>query len=136
VLEIWIDGTERASATSYVAVPSPGEPVIQELTFGAKATAAAEIATFPASFEPQLLALFEYEDARGATRLRWIVFRDGRVVYQSPSVLWQGGESGRWWIGYQTEGPIGPGFWEFEIYLDSPLQPQPISRGAKGISLP
>lgn len=136
VLEVWIDGTRRASATSYVAVPPPGEPVIDRVLFGARATAASEIATFPASFEPQLLALFGYEDARGATRLRWIVFRDGRVVYQSPVVLWQGGESGRWWIGYQTDGPIGPGFWEFEIYLDSPQQAQPISRGAKGISLP
>jgi S1-C subfamily serine protease len=136
VLEVWIDGTRRASSTSYIAVPLADEPVIDELAFGAKATATGAIATFPASFEPQLLALFDYSDARGATRLRWIVFRDGRVVYQSPPVLWRGGESGKWWIGYQTDGPIGAGFWEFEIYLDSPLQSQPISRGAKGISLP
>lgn len=136
VLEVWVDGTRRASSTSYVAVPLADEPVIEEVAFGAKATASAEIATFPASFEPQLLALFDYADARGATRLRWIVFRDGRVVYQSPLVVWRGGESGKWWIGYQTDGPIGSGFWEFEIYLDSPLHSHPISRGAKGISLP
>ncbi len=136
VLEIWVNGTRRASATAYVAVTPPGEPIIKAVVFGARATAAAEIAIFPASFERQLLAFFNYENARGATRLRWIVFRDGRVVYQSPVVLWQGSESGRWWIGYQTETAIGAGFWEFEIYLDSPQQAQPVSRGAKGIALP
>ncbi len=133
LLEVWVDGTVRASSVTFVALPPPGEPVLDGLTFASSIDSIAP--TPPSSVAEQLLATFDYEGARGATRLRWIVFRDGRVIYQSPEVRWQGGESGTWWIGYSAEGPIGAGFWEFEVYLDSPGQPRPVSRGANGIDL-
>lgn len=133
LLEVWIDGTLRASGTAFVGLPPPGEPSLAGLTFASSIDS--DVRTLPSSASGQLVASFDYEGARGASRLRWIVFRDGRVVYQSPEVPWQGGDSGTWWIGYSTDGPIGPGFWEFEVYLDSPDELRPVSRGANGIEL-
>ena len=51
--------------------------------------------------------------------LRWVVFHDGRVVYQSPLVRWMGGESGLWWVGHHEDAPLGAGTWEVEVYLDN-----------------
>ena len=51
--------------------------------------------------------------------LRWVVFHDGRVVYQSPLVRWMGGDSGLWWVGHHDDAPLGPGTWEIEIYFDN-----------------
>jgi S1-C subfamily serine protease len=133
-LEVWAGGILHASGTALFDVPSPGEPVLGGLTFGALA-APTGIATGPTRFDRQLLTFFDFEEMRGVSRIRWIVFRDGRVVYQSPLLPWQGGEEGSWWIGYSSDEPIGSGFWEFEVYMDSPAQPQPISRGANGITL-
>ena len=134
VLEVWVDGVRHASAIAYVATSLPQEPEIVRFRFGSRA--ADERALFPPSSQAtQLLAFFDYERAQGVSQLRWIVFRDGRVVYQSPLVPWEGGDEGTWWIGFASDDPIGAGFWEFEIYLDSPNEPQPINRGADGVQL-
>ena len=134
VLEVWVDGVRHASAIAYVATSLPQEPKIVRFRFGSRA--ADEQALFPPSSQAtQLLAFFDYEHAQGVSQLRWIVFRDGRVVYQSPLVPWEGGDEGTWWIGFASDDPIGAGFWEFEIYLDSPNERQPIRRGADGVEL-
>ena len=134
-LEVWVDGALRSFRAAYVAVDPPAEPGVGAIAFGSLASVEQAVLAGPSGQAQQLLAFFDYEQAGGATRLRWIVFRDGSVVFQSPIVSWEGGDSGRWWVGYATSGPIGAGFWEFEIYLDSPLETQPVSRGADGVQL-
>ena len=134
-LEVWVHGALRSSRTAYVAVEQPAEPGVGAIAFGSLASVEQGVLVGPAGQARQLLAFFDYENAGGATRLRWIVFRDGSVVYQSPVVPWEGGDSGSWWVGYAADGPIGAGFWEFEIYLDSPTQSQPVSRAADGVQL-
>lgn len=136
VLEVWVDGVLLAAATADVGIEVAPEPQLGAFRFGARVSA--DLARVdPASSEArQLLAFFDYRDAGGVSQLRWIVFRDGRVVYESPLVPWQGGREGTWWVGYAGDGPVGAGLWEFEIYLDSAEQPQrPVSRGADGVRL-
>ena len=139
VLEVWVEATLRSSGAVSVAVdlpaPPPGEPRVGAIGFGSLASAEDKVLAPPSGEARQLLAFFDYEDAGGATQLRWIVFRDGGVEYQSPLVSWDGGDEGTWWVGFSGDGPIGGGFWEFEIYLDGPGQPQPVSRGADGVQL-
>jgi len=139
VLEVWVDTVLRASSTVYVAVDlpggPPGAPRLGSFGFGSLVSDEDRVLASPSGRATQLLAFFDYTDAGGATQLRWIVFRDGTVEYQSPLVPWDGGDEGTWWIGFPADGPIGAGFWEFEIFLNSPDQPHPVSRGADGVQL-
>lgn len=135
-LEIWVDGSPRVSSATAVGVPPPPRPAISGIAFASLASEGPLARRAPSAAERQLLAFFDYADAGGATLLRWIVFRDGSVVYQSPVVPWQGGEEGTWWVGLTTDRPIGAGFWEFEIYMDSAEQPGTlISRAAGDVEL-
>ncbi|MSQ41488.1 MAG: serine protease [Dehalococcoidia bacterium] len=134
-LEVRIGGAVRAGAAAIVGAPPSTEPRMSGFSF-ASAAAPAGGQPVPASGSArQLLAFFDYRDAGGTSQMRWIVFRNGRVEYQSPVVPWSGGDSGRWWVGYSPDDPVGAGFWEFEIYFDSPGQPKPVSRGANGVQL-
>ena len=139
LLEVWVNSVLRSSGTAYVAVDllgqPPGEPRVGAFGFGSLASADDRVLASPSGEATQLLAFFDYEDAGGATQLRWIVFRDGTVQYQSPLLRWDGGDEGTWWVGFSGDGPIGAGFWEFEIYLNGPDQSQPVSRGADGVQL-
>ena len=56
---------------------------------------------------------FEYEIRKD--------FRNNQIVYQSPSLNWEAGNSGTWWVGYSSPQPIGAGTWEIELYLDNEL---------------
>ena len=116
-LEIWVDDVLRASADARVGIGTPSEPEVGAFAFASAADEEQQPGASPSSAAPQLLGFFDYEDAAGVRLLRWIVFRDGRVIYQSPLLPWAGGDSGTWWVGYA--GAIDAGFWEIEVYFDN-----------------
>lgn len=118
-LEVWVAGTLRASSTALIGVePRTPTLTLQEPPFGSTATADRRAATPPFAVGDQLLFFFNYEGMEEARQLRWFVFHNGQAVYQSPEVPWNGGPSGRWWIGFRGTGPLGAGTWEFELHVD------------------
>lgn len=137
VLEVWVNAVLRSASTARVAIDiNRDPPSVASFEFRSFVSDKEPLNTAPSSQEHQLIAFFDYEDAGAATQMRWIVFRDGKVEYQSPLVPWTGGIEGQWWVGFSDDNPIGPGFWEFEIYLNGPDQPQPIPRGTAGVQVP
>ena len=128
-LEVWADRQMRASAEANVGSAQRRQPAATEFKFGSTSNIDGTARDPARATSPQILASFNYANASGAHRLRWIVFHDARVVYQSPSVPWEGGESGTWWVGYTPGTNIGGGTWEFEVYLDDQVV------GADGLRL-
>ena len=66
----------------------------------------------------QLLAFFDYQGASTVEYLRWRVFRNGELAYESPDAPWRGGESGTWWVALPFEDGLRAGDWDFEIWFD------------------
>lgn len=122
-LEIWANKEQRAAAEVYVGASTPtrAKPVVKDFQFGANVGVDGKARDPARANAPQVLASFAYSNAGGAHQLRWIVFRDGRIVYQSPTVPWEGGESGTWWVGYSPGAAIGAGTWEVEVQFDGQI---------------
>ncbi len=117
-LEVWVNGSLTAAGLAYIGV-APPEASVGAFSFASIAGEEQGPLFPPASSAQQLLGFFEYEGASAVQLLRWVVFHDGRVVYQSPLVRWTGGESGLWWVGHHEDAPLGAGTWEVEVYLDN-----------------
>jgi len=117
-LEVWVSGALTAAGIAYIGVEPPTASIG---TFSFASTAGVEQGPLspPVSSAEQLLGFFEYQGASAVQLLRWVVFHDGRVVYQSPLVCWTGGDSGLWWVGHHEDTLLGAGTWEIEIYLDN-----------------
>ena len=117
-LEVWVDGQLRATGRAYVGVWTP-TPWVGDLRFGSTMSRVEPgKAEPPTTGAPQLLAFFEYQGASTAERLRWRVFHNGELAYESPPVPWRGGESGTWWVGLPFEDGLQAGRWTFEILFD------------------
>jgi hypothetical protein len=119
----------RAAAEAHVGTSQRRQPTATEFKFGSNGNVDGTPRDPARPTAPQILASFKYANAGGMHRLRWIVFHDARVVYQSPSVPWEGGEAGTWWVGYSPGTNVGGGTWEFEVYLDDQVV------GADGVRL-
>lgn len=119
-LEIWANKEQRAAAEVHVGASTAAraKPVVSEFALGATATVDGKVRDPARSGAPQVIASFKYERAGGAHQLKWIVFKDGRAVYTSPAVPWEGGDSGTWWVGYSPGTPITAGTWEVEVQFD------------------
>ena len=117
-LEIWADGHLRASGRAFVGVSTP-TPSVGELRLGSTLSRLE-----PGKAEPprvgssQLLAFFDYQGASTVEYLRWRVFRNGELAYESPDAPWRGGESGTWWVALPFEDGLRAGDWDFEIWFD------------------
>ena len=120
-LEVWAGGTMRASSTAYIGQPAPAPPGVLNFRFASKVTPDQQPGTAPSGIANQVLGFFDFGDMDGVREIRWIVFRNNQVVYQSPSMNWNGGNTGTWWVGYSSPASIGAGTWEIEIYLDNNL---------------
>jgi S1-C subfamily serine protease len=129
-LEIWVDEVMRSAGGVTIGLEGlPIAPGARNFQFGASVTPEQTPRGAPTSQDDRLLAFFEYSSAGSVRHIRWIVFRDGSPVYESPSLPWRGGDDGTWWIGYQADGPLGEGFWEIEVYFDD------VRAGVDGIQL-
>ncbi|MSP23142.1 MAG: serine protease [Dehalococcoidia bacterium] len=117
-LEVWAGREMRTAAEAHIGSAQRRQPAATEFRFGSTSNIDGTPRDPARPTMPQILATFQYEQAGGAHRLRWIVLHDAQVAYQSPSVPWEGGESGTWWVGYSPGTNIGSGTWEFEVYLD------------------
>ena len=117
-LEIWVDGHLRASGRAFVGVWTP-TPSVGELRFGSTLSRIEPGKAEPPEVgSPQLLAFFDYEGASMVEHLRWRVFRNGELAYESPDVPWRGGENGSWWVGLPFEDGLRIGVWQVEIWFD------------------
>jgi len=116
-LEVWVDGALRASARAYVGVEPP-QPRVSGLAFGTGVSATFGPLALPEAGAEQVLAFFEYDRAGAAKQLRWSVFRDEQLFYESPALPWQGGERGVWWVGLPLADGLDEGLWEFELFVD------------------
>ena len=128
-LEIWTDGMLRAASTAVVGVEPP-PPVISNIQFGALATATGTKLTTAVAGADQLLMFFDYSGMEVVRNVRWVVFYDGALKYQSNEVTWLAGGSGRSWVGYTGPAPVEAGTWHFELFVDGE------SRGESEIVLP
>ena len=116
-LEVWTDGTLRATARAYLGVEPP-LPSANGLSFGNAVSQTFGPLAVPAEGDERTLAFFDYSGAGAAQVMSWRVFRGGSLTYESPEVPWLGGNSGTWWIGWLPPGGLGLGAWEFELLID------------------
>jgi S1-C subfamily serine protease len=118
-IEIWADGAIRAASEAYLGAVERRTPVVRDFKVGNSANVDGIAADGGRAAAPQVLASFAFEGASAVRNVRWVVFRDGRVVYQSPTLPWSGGEFGTWWVGYAPGANVGTGNWEVEVYFDN-----------------
>ena len=116
-LEVWVDGALRSSARAYLGV-APPQTTVGGLAFGTAVSATFGPETLPEAGADRVLAFFEYDGAGAARQLRWSVFRDEQLFYESPALPWRGGERGAWWVGVPVADGLDAGFWEFELFVD------------------
>lgn len=119
-LEIAVNDTVRASSTAIVGIELD-PPVMSNPVFGSVAGASGISLAGPASGAQQVMMFFDYEGMDITQGVRWVVLRDGELMYQSPEMRWPGGSTGRFWVGYSSEDTIGPGRWDFQILVDGEL---------------
>jgi hypothetical protein len=118
-LEVWVDDVMRSAGGVVIGSdPARTTPQAHAFRFGTSAQPDQRPRGTASGQADRLLAFFDYAGAAGARHVRWIVFKDGAPVYESPSMPWRGGDAGTWWVGYAADGSIGPGFWEVEVYFD------------------
>jgi len=118
-LEVWVDDVMRASGTAFVGVNPPDvprKPTVDTFRFASTASPEQLPGAAVTLGSDQVLCFFDYRQAAAVQAVRWVVYRDGQVYYQSPAVPWPGGDRGAWWVGVPTDGATGS--WEFEIYFD------------------
>lgn len=116
-LEVWIDGTVRAVSTAIIGV-EVGPPVMSNPSFGSVAGESGVSISGPSVAAEQMLFFFDYSEMDLARGLRWVVLRDGEVMYQSPEINWPGGGEGRFWVGYRDADGVGAGRWKFDVIVD------------------
>ena len=128
-LEIWADQALRAASTAVVGV-EPLPPEITNIQFGALSAEDGTILTAPVAGAEQLLMFFDYSGMELSHSIRWVVFHNDSLKYQSNEVTWLAGGTGRFWVGYTGADPIEAGTWHFELFVDGE------SRGESEIVLP
>jgi S1-C subfamily serine protease len=118
-LEVWVDDVLRASATAFVGVNPPDvarKPQVDTFRFASTASPE-QLPGNPVTVDSQqVLTFFDYRQAANVQSARWVVYRNGQVVYQSPLIPWAGGDQGTWWFGTPTDNALGS--WQFEVYFD------------------
>jgi hypothetical protein len=118
-LEVWVDGVMRASGTAFVGVAPQDvarQPVVETFRFASSASPEQLPGAAVTVGSQQVLSFFDYRQAASVQTIRWVIYRNGQVVYQSPAVPWSGGDRGTWWVGAPTDSALGA--WQFEIYFD------------------
>ncbi|MDA0351539.1 MAG: serine protease [Chloroflexi bacterium] len=116
-LEVWVNGTLRADATAVVGVDLD-PPVMFNPVFGSLAGASGQSLSGPTAAASQILLFFDYTGMDITGGVRWLIQRDGELMYQSPEMRWPGDAHGRFWIGFSTPDGVGAGRWTFQVLVD------------------
>jgi hypothetical protein len=128
-LELFVEGEKVASAITYVGRPAVG-PSIGPITFAEDASDDDEPIGPTSSFAAgtqNLFAFFDYDRAATVGEYRWAwVWKNPNSggqdrTYESDRYPWEGGDSGSWWVAYQSDDPLPGGDYEFELYMDDEL---------------
>lgn len=119
-LEIWIDEVLRSTSTAIVGIDLD-PPAMFNPVFGALAGGSGQPIAAPSAAAQQLLMFFDYTAMDITSGVRWVVLRDGELMYQSPEIQWPGAGAGRFWVGYSDEEAVGAGRWSFQILVDGEL---------------
>jgi len=94
----------------------PRKPSVEQFKFASSASAEQLPGAALTGNSTQVLAFFDYRQASGVQRVRWVVLRNGQPYYQSAAVPWAGGDHGTWWVGVPVDNARGS--WEIQIYFD------------------
>ena len=127
-LEMFVEGEKVASAITYVGRPAAG-PSIGPVTFAEDASSDDEPVGPTSSFAAgtqTLFAFFDYDRAATVGEYRWAwAWKDPQGgldrIYESDRYPWEGGDSGNWWVAYQSDDSLPGGSYEFELYMDDQL---------------
>jgi hypothetical protein len=126
LLKISVEGELVATATTYVGRSAVG-PSIGPVTFAEDVSADDEPIGPTNSFAAgtqSLFAFFDYDSASAVGEYRWVwIWRgeSGDRAYESDRYPWEGGDSGNWWVAYQSDESLPGGDYEFELYMDDQL---------------
>jgi hypothetical protein len=118
-LEVWVNDVMRASGTAFVGVNPQDvarKPVVETFRFASSASPEQLPGAAVTAGSRQVLSFFDYRQAASVQSIRWVIYRNGQVVYQSPAIPWTGGDRGTWWVGTPSDGALGA--WQFEVYFD------------------
>ena len=124
-LEMSVEGDKVASATTYVGRSAAG-PSIGPVTFAEDVSSDDEPIGPTSSFAAgtqNLFAFFDYDRVASVGEYRWVwVWKDPSGTqdraYESDRYPWEGGDSGNWWVAYQSDDSLPGGDYEFELYMD------------------
>ena len=62
--------------------------------------------------------------------VRWHVYHEDKLAYESPELQWPGADAGRFWVGYPSPDSVGIGRWVFEIFVNDALTLEAVWEGA------
>jgi hypothetical protein len=118
-LEVWVNDVMRASATAFVGVNPPDiprKPTADTFRFASTASPEQLPGAAVTLSSTRVLCFFDYRQAAAVQAVRWVIYHNGQVYYQSPAIPWPGGDRGSWWVGAPADNVRGS--WDFEIYFD------------------
>lgn len=117
-VEVWTGNVLRARGVAFVGGRPAAEPAAKNFTGGSLASPDGPPSAAPQSGRSQVLAFFDYTGMEGVGLIQWNVFRNNQRVYQSPAIAWNGGDTGKFWVGLRPFDGVAAGAWEFEVRAD------------------
>lgn len=121
-VEIWIGNVMRARGVAAVGGARPtAEPAAKNFAGGSLASPDNTPAAPPQSGTSQVLAFFDYTGMEDVNLIQWIAFRNNQRIYQSPPIAWDGGDAGKFWVGFRPLDGATSGNWEFEVRADGKI---------------
>lgn len=113
-----------ATATPAPGTPSTSGPVFSEFVFAAGVTDDDQPINPATVFPPgttEIYAFFAYANMRDGLEWQWIWYKDREQFATSDVYQWEGGESGRWWLGTVFDQGLEVGQYALGVYVNGEL---------------
>ena len=120
-VEVWTGAVLRARGIAYVGSRPASAPAAKNFAGGSLASPDGTPSAVPQSGQSQLLGFFDYTGMEGVGLIQWIAFWNNQRVYQSPPITWNGGDTGKFWVGLRPLDGVASGAWEFEVRADGKI---------------
>ena len=118
---MWTGTVLRARGVAYVGNRPTLEPTAKNFAGGSLASPEGTPSAPLQSGPSQVLGFFDYTGMEAVGLIQWIAFRNNQRVYQSPPIPWNGGDSGKFWVGLRPLDGVAAGSWEFEVRADGKI---------------